>query len=258
MLILLSPAKTLDFETPVPTDKGDQPRFSADAARLIDVLKDKSLSDVRRLMALSPSLAALNVERYRSWRQRPNHAATRQALFAFRGDVYQGLDANSFTARDINWAERRIRILSGLYGVLRPLDRIQPYRLEMGTRLSTQRGSNLYEFWGDKLTRALAAELETARPKACINLASNEYFGAIDADALGARVISPRFLDQARNGDFRVLSFFAKRARGLMAAWLVRERVTTIAAIEAFAEDGYRLDAPRSTPDRPTFIRERR
>ncbi|MFK8051839.1 MAG: peroxide stress protein YaaA [Woeseiaceae bacterium] len=256
MIILLSPAKTLDYETPAPLAKTSEPEFVEDSATLIRGLKKQSVSDIRSLMKLSPTLAELNVARYQAWKKTPDHAATKQAIFAFKGDVYQGFEADSLSARDINWAQKRIRILSGLYGVLKPLDRMQPYRLEMGTRLKTQAGASLYDFWGDRLTRRLASELDGVTPKACINLASNEYFKAVDPSGLGAKLVTPKFLDFSR-GEYRFLSFFAKRARGLMARWLVTERVTTLKSLVDFDVQGYRYSESHSQDGQPTFIRDK-
>ncbi|MEN7343026.1 MAG: peroxide stress protein YaaA [Pseudomonadota bacterium] len=255
MIILLSPAKTLDYDSKAPLKKFSEPQFQSESLKLIGLLKKRSASEIRSLMKLSPALAELNVERYRAFRKDPAPDMTKQAIYAFKGDVYLGLDATTLSARDINWAQRRLRILSGLYGVLRPLDRMQPYRLEMGTRLQNARGQNLYDFWQSRLTDALAGEVAQAKTKLCVNLASNEYFGAIDADALGARILTPKFLDYSR-GDYRFLSFFAKKARGLMARWLIEERVTTAKAIADFDVDGYRFCPERSSTNQPVFIRD--
>ncbi|MEM7611146.1 MAG: peroxide stress protein YaaA [Pseudomonadota bacterium] len=256
MIILLSPAKTLDFSAPADPKSATEPQFGNDAAKLIRVLKTQAPADVRRLMKLSEPLAQLNVDRYQAWRKSPDPAATREAILAFKGDVYQGLQADQFNKRDLNYAQRRIRILSGLYGILRPLDLMQPYRLEMGTRLENPGGKDLYAFWRQKLTRALNDDVASRSPKAFINLASNEYFSAIDSDALAAPVIAPRFLDYNR-GDYRILSFFAKKARGAMASWLIRERVKRVADIAGFDLDGYRYCDQRSSNARPTFIRDK-
>lgn len=256
MIILLSPAKTLDYDREAPIEKSSEPAFTDQSAQLIKVLRKKSVSDIRSLMKLSPALAEQNVQRYRAWRSSPDFAATKPAIYAFRGDVYQGFDADSLSLRDINWAQNRVRILSGLYGVLRPLDLMQPYRLEMGTRLSNPGGETLYDFWRETVTARLRDELTGAKPKICVNLASNEYFKAVDASALGARIITPRFLDYSRD-DYRIVSFFAKRARGLMARWLVTARVKSAKAIANFEEQGYRFSEAHSETDQPTFIRDK-
>ncbi|MEO0576519.1 MAG: peroxide stress protein YaaA [Pseudomonadota bacterium] len=254
MIIVLSPAKTLDLEHDQRLP-ATQPRFADQAESLIQVLRKKRPADIKKLMKLSPALTTLNHERYHAWRREPDAAATRQAVLAFRGDVYQGLDADSFTRRDLTFAQSRLRILSGLYGVLRPLDSMQAYRLEMGTKLANIEGKDLYAFWRDTATASLAEEIAASKPKVLVNLASNEYFSVVDASQLPGRVIAPRFLDFSR-GDYRVLSFFAKRARGRMAGWLIRERVSSIKAIAGFNLDGYRYSEERSTPDQPVFIRK--
>ncbi|MEL6869783.1 MAG: peroxide stress protein YaaA [Pseudomonadota bacterium] len=255
MIIVLSPAKTLDLEHDH-TLPASEPLFNDQAATLIDVLRKKRPAAIAKLMKLSPALTTLNHQRYAAWQPKPDAAATRQAIHAFRGDVYQGLDADSLTRRDLNYAQKHLRILSGLYGVLRPLDSMQAYRLEMGTRLANPRGKDLYAFWREQATQYLASEIEQSRPKALINLASNEYFGAVDADALPGSVIAPRFLDYNR-GDYRVLSFFAKRARGRMAGWLIRARIKSLKAIQDFDLDGYRYSDAHSSSAQPTFIRKK-
>ena len=257
MIIVLSPAKTLDFDSPLPTDKHTKPRFQSEARQLVEILRGKSEQEISKLMNLSPKLTKLNVERYRNFSGRATTTNARPALLAFRGDVYQGLQADQFDARDLNYAQDHLRILSGLYGVLRPLDLMQPYRLEMGTSLPNEAGRDLYAFWGDRITRALNEELANQKPKALINLASNEYFGAVNEDLLDGRIVTPVFKDRAKSGDYRVLSFFAKRARGMMASWIIRERVDTLKGLTGFAEEGYRYSAEQSEPDRPVFLREK-
>jgi len=258
MIIVLSPAKTLDFDSPLPTDKHTKPRFQSDARKLVEILRGKSEKEIAALMNLSPKLTKLNAERYRDFSDRATANNARPALLAFKGDVYQGLQAEQFDARDLNYAQDHLRILSGLYGVLRPLDLMQPYRLEMGTSLANEAGKDLYAFWGDRITRALNEELAAQKPKALINLASNEYFGAVNEDLLDGRIVTPVFKDRAKNGDYRVLSFFAKRARGMMAAWIIRERIDTLKGLTDFAEEGYRYSEEQSAPDRPVFLRDKR
>jgi len=257
MIIVLSPAKTLDFESPLPTDKHTKPRFQREARKLVEILRGKSETEISKLMSLSPKLTKLNVERYREFSGRPSTKNARPALLAFRGDVYQGLQADEFDARDLNYAQDHLRILSGLYGMLRPLDLMQPYRLEMGTSLANDAGRDLYAFWGDRITRALNEELANQKPKALINLASNEYFGAVNEGLLDGRIVTPVFKDRAKGGDYRVLAFFAKRARGMMASWIIRERVDTLKGLTGFAEEGYRYSAEQSEPDRPVFLRDK-
>lgn len=257
MLTLLSPAKSLDYESPLPTSKHTQPRMLDRAEELIEVLRDKSVSELRELMDISEDLAVLNHERYQDFTTPFTTDNARPAVLAFDGDVYTGMDAReSFGERDFTEANKTVRILSGLYGVLRPLDLIQPYRLEMGTKLATDRGDRLYDFWGDTITEQLNADLaESPGPDGVVNLASNEYFSAVEVDELDGRVISPRFLDEAKDGSFRVIAFWAKQARGAMAGWIVRERIRTYKHLTDFDQDGYRYDPERSTPDEPTFVR---
>jgi len=255
MIIVLSPAKTLDFESPLATDKHTKPRFQSEARKLVEILRGKSEKEIASLMNLSPKLTKLNVERYRAFSDRASAKNARPALLAFKGDVYQGLQAQHFDARDLNYAQDHLRILSGLYGVLRPLDLMQPYRLEMGTSLANEAGKDLYAFWGERITSALNEELADQKPKALVNLASNEYFGAVNEELLDGRIVTPVFKDRAKSGDYRVLGFFAKRARGMMAAWIIRERVDTLKRLTDFAEEGYRYSEEKSAPDRPVFLR---
>ena len=257
MLIVVSPAKSLDYESRLPTKKHSQPAMLDRSAELIDVMRTKSPDDLSDLMSISPSLAELNFERFLNWNPEFTTANARPAMLAFSGDVYLGLDAaNSFTERDFTHAQKTLRILSGLYGVLRPLDLMQPYRLEMGTKLATDAGRDLYGFWGHTITDALNADL-AASPgaNALINLASNEYFGAVQPDRLEGKLISPAFLDAKDGGEPKIISFFAKRARGEMAGWIIRERIKSIRALRDFTGMGYRYDAERSTADRPVFVR---
>lgn len=258
MISLLSPAKSLDYESRLPTRKHSEPRMLAQAEQLIGVMRQKSPDEVAELMSISDDLADLNVQRYADFTTPFTPRNARPAVLAFTGDVYQGMDPwHRFDERDFTEAQKTVRILSGLYGVLRPLDLMQPYRLEMGTKLRTDRGDTLYDFWGRDITDVLNADLaESPGPDVVINLASGEYFRSVDVEKLDGRLISPRFLDQASNGDYRIVSFHAKRARGEMAGWLVRNRVRTIKAISDFDEAGYRFDPERSTDDEPTFIRD--
>lgn len=257
MLTLLSPAKSLDYESPLPTRKHSEPRLLDRAEELVGVLRDKSVGEVRELMDISEDLAVLNVERYQDFTTPFTTDNARPAVLAFAGDVYTGMDAiGTFGERDFTEANKTVRILSGLYGVLRPLDLMQPYRLEMGTKLSTDRGDRLYDYWGDTITEQLNADLaESPGPDGFVNLASNEYFSSVDTSKLEGRVISPRFLDEGKGGDFKVIAFWAKQARGAMAGWIVRERVRTYKGLSDFDLDGYAYDPVRSTPDEPTFIR---
>jgi uncharacterized protein len=257
MLLLLSPAKSLNFETPAPKavlKKATQPLFTAQAATLIQHLQKKSASQVAALMDLSPALASLNVERYAAWVAQPLPAASKPAVLAFDGDVYGGLDASSLGAADLNWAQKHLVILSGLYGALRPLDHILPHRLEMGTALKTAAGNNLYAHWGEQLAEHLNERLADARTPTVVNLASVEYAQAALRPSLKARVIECRFEDW-KDGRYKVISFFAKRARGLMARHAITSRATSPAALRGFTAQGYALDAPSSTPQHLVFQR---
>ncbi|HAF69318.1 MAG TPA: peroxide stress protein YaaA [Acidimicrobiaceae bacterium] len=254
MLIVLSPAKRLDFESELLTHKHSVPAFIDDSSELVKELVKKSPADLGQLMNLSPALSDLNAERFQDWEEDFTTRNSRPALLAFQGDVYVGMDVARYTERDFTRAQKTIRILSGLHGVLRPLDLIQPYRLEMGTSLTTSRGQGLYEFWGNRISESLAVDLEGHRSRVLINLASKEYFSAVDESLLGARVVSPRFLDE-KNGKFKIISLYAKQARGAMASWLVLNRIDSPNLISGFAELGYEYCPERSTPGEPTFIR---
>ena len=256
MLSVLSPAKSLDYESKLPTRKRSQPRMLRHAEDLVDIMVTRSPDELAAMMDISPDLAELNAKRFADFTTPFDRHNARPAVLAFSGDVYQGLDARSFGERDFTEAQKTVRILSGLYGVLRPLDLMQPYRLEMGTRLETDRGRSLYDWWGDDITDVLRSDLAASPgPDALINLASEEYFRSVRSDALDVRVISPRFLDANDAGEYRVVSFFAKRARGALAGWLVRNRVRTLKGIRAFDGLGYRFDPERSTTEEPTFVR---
>lgn len=261
MLFLISPAKTLDFETPVPAAlerKLSEPLFAADAQALIEVLRKKSARQVAALMDLSPALAELNVARYAAWQAAPAPSITRPAARAFDGDVYDGLDAPSLSRDDLHWAQAHLRILSGLYGLLRPLDLMRPYRLEMGTRWANARGDDLYAFWGSRLARTLDAELAAGDgDPVLVNLASDEYFRAVDRQALHARVVQPVFQDGTPQAGYKVVSFHAKRARGLMARHLITRRATRIDELKTFDGGGYRFVAGASTADKWVFRRDK-
>ena len=258
MLVIISPAKTLDFETPAATRKHSLPSFIPQSKQLIDTLRNQSPADLARLMGISTRLADLNYQRYAEWRPPFTPDNAKQAILAFKGDVYQGLDAGAFSKRDLSWAQNHVRILSGLYGLLRPLDLIQPYRLEMGTRLQTGARRDLYDFWGDQLTGALNEALQNSgrggRP-VLLNLASNEYFKAVDPAKLDARIITPTFKD-LKHGRYKFISFFAKRARGLMTSYVVKERISTVKALKAFDWGGYRYAEALSGEDEWVFLRD--
>lgn len=260
MIALLSPAKSLDLESPLATRRSSQPRLLDRAGELVDIMRHRSPDDLADLMSISAELAALNVQRYQDFTTPFTPDNARPAILTFAGDVYQGIAAGDrFGERDFTEAQKTIRILSGLYGVLRPLDLIQPYRLEMGTKLATGRGDTLYDWWGGEITDVLNADLaESPGPDVVVDLASDEYASAVQPDRLAGRVIRPRFLDRTKAGEYRIVSFHAKRARGEMAAWLVLNRVRTAKAITRFDAAGYAYDPGRSTADRPTFVRDPR
>lgn len=273
MLILISPAKTLDYASPLTVTKFTQPEFMTQSQELIDQLRGLTPKRIAGLMSLSDKLAALNVDRYQSWQQPFKPGDARQAVLAFKGDVYIGLEAGSMTARDFNYAQKHLRILSGLHGVLRPLDLIQPHRLEMGTSLKNRRGKDLYAFWKETITASLNTQLSNSK-SLVVNLASQEYFKAVDSDGIDGRVITPVFKDlkstgstkakvktisrqSARAGDdYKIISFYAKKARGRMARYLIDERVKTISGIKAFACDGYRWNESLSSGDELVFTRD--
>jgi cytoplasmic iron level regulating protein YaaA (DUF328/UPF0246 family) len=257
MLYLLSPAKTLDYDTPVPPellDRATRPQFVPRSAALIDVLKTKTPAQIASLMSLSDPLAQLNVARYAAWRRTFTPANSKPAVLAFNGDVYEGLDAKSLGAADLDWAQDHVVILSGLYGALRPLDLMQPYRLEMGTKLHTDAAQDLYGFWGDTLAEHLNRRQRGERAPVVVNLASQEYSRAALRPKLNARVIECVFEDW-KGGQYKVIGFFAKRARGLMARHAIRRRIETPQALEGFADEGYAFDAAVSSPDRLVFRR---
>lgn len=244
MLLVLSPAKRLDFTEADPALPASERRFQKDTASLAATARNQTQADLRRLMSLSADLAKLNQARFKAFE--PSSISGVQAAFAFAGDVYQGLQARELDTRALDWAQDHVRILSGFYGVLRPLDRIQPYRLEMGTRLKTRRGTSLYDFWGDRLSKQLNEDAKGMSDPTLVNLASQEYFGAVDAKALKLPVLTCHFLEE-KNGERKVISFFAKKARGTMARFAIDERVEKVADLKAFDRDGYRFDKAAST-----------
>lgn len=242
MIVVISPAKTLDFETPLVTDRYTQPAFIAESSQLITIAKKLSPAQLASLMKISDKLAHLNVERFNSWQPEFNLQNSRPAILAFKGDVYTGLQAEQFNQQDLDFAQQHLRILSGLYGLLKPLDLMQPYRLEMGTKLANPRGDNLYQFWGTQLTERLNQELKAGEHQALINLASDEYFKAVQADKITLPVIKPVFLDE-KNGKFKVISFYAKKARGLMSRYIIQHRLTKPAELQNFNLEGYQFSA---------------
>jgi cytoplasmic iron level regulating protein YaaA (DUF328/UPF0246 family) len=254
MLIVLSPAKSLDYESAPTTDVHTQPEFIARSAELIKHLRELSLAQIASLMHISDPLAALNAERFASWSHKFTTKNAKQAVLAFNGDVYGGLDAASLTGKQLDYTQTNIRILSGLYGVLRPLDLMQPYRLEMGTRFANPAGKDLYAFWGDEVSLALKRVLAEHKSKTLINLASEEYFKAVRPKVLDAQVITPVFQDW-KGGKYKIISFFAKRARGLMARYAVSHAVKAPEKLKAFDVEGYAYVPDASTENTWMFRR---
>ncbi|MEZ5378446.1 MAG: peroxide stress protein YaaA [Acidimicrobiales bacterium] len=257
VLCVVSPAKSLDYESPLATKKRSEPMMLERAGELVTIMRTKSVDDLRQLMSISQPLAELNFERFQDWEPPFTPKNARPAVLAFNGDTYQGLDAaNRFTERDFTHAQKTLRILSGLYGVLRPLDLIQPYRLEMGSKVANRAGRDLYAYWRPTVTEQLNSDL-AASPgaNALINLASTEYFGAVDTAAVDGKVVTPIFLDADADGEYRTVGFFAKRARGTMAGWIITERIKSVRALREFTGMGYRFDPERSTTDQPVFVR---
>ncbi|CAH0289755.1 hypothetical protein SRABI118_04034 [Massilia sp. Bi118] len=252
MLIVLSPAKSLDLDSKPTTKLHTSPQFIDRAAELIRVLKDYSPAQVGELMDISDQLAVLNVTRYASWH--PDHADARQAVMSFDGDVYGGLDARSLKPKALAWVQDHVRILSGLYGLLRPLDQMHPYRLEMGTKLANPRGKDLYAFWGETVTQALNETLAAQGATALVNLASEEYFRSVKPKLLNVPVITPVFEDW-KNGKYKIISFFAKRARGMMARYAAEKGITDPVKLKKFDADGYAFDKAASTEREWVFRR---
>jgi len=253
MLMVVSPAKTLDYETELPIQEFSQPELLDDAQELISQLKKLTPSDVASLMKLSDKLADLNVSRFAHWKRPFTQENARPAIYAFKGDVYTGLDAYSLKKSDMNFAQKHLRMLSGLYGLLKPLDLMQPYRLEMGTKFENKRGANLYEFWGHTITDKLNDEMK--KGEVLLNLASNEYFKSVKPKDLNADVITPVFKDE-KNGQYKVISFYAKKARGLMAAYVIKNRIKDVEEIKKFDTSGYRFSEEMSKPKEWVFIRD--
>ncbi len=226
-----------------------------DSEQLIDILTTKSPLDLEKMMGISSKLAQLNAERYHQWSRPFNKKNAKQALLAFKGDVYTGLNAETFSEADFLYAQEHLRILSGLYGVLRPLDLIQPYRLEMGIKLENSRGKNLYEFWGERITKKLNSQLKKIESDTILNLASNEYFKSVKHKELNGKLVTPVFKDW-KNGQYKMISFFAKKARGTMSAWLIQQQVEDLAKLKRFKIDGYKYSAAESSPEKPVFLRK--
>lgn len=255
MLMVISPAKTLDYETAPATERHTLPRHLQHSRELIEVLRDKSPQEIGKLMSISDKLAALNVARFGSWSDTFTPDNSKQALLAFKGDVYTGIHAEDFSEDDFDFAQQHLRMLSGLYGILRPLDLMQPYRLEMGTKLANPRGKDLYTFWGNHITDWLNDELAEQGNGVLLNLASQEYFGAVKPKALQGRLIETVFRDQ-KNGQYKIISFYAKKARGLMARYVIKERLKDPEGLKDFNLDGYYYDPASSGPDKLVFLRD--
>ncbi len=251
MLIVISPAKKLDYTGSVKTPLFTQPELLDHSQELLQGLKTLAPQDVSSLMNLSDKLGALNFERFQEWQTPFTLDNARPAVLAFKGDVYQGLDAGSMNDADLRWAQDHLRILSGLYGLLRPLDLMQAYRLEMGTKVANPRGANLYQFWGDIIT----TELNKTGTSVLVNLASNEYFKSVRKKDIAARIITPVFMDK-KNDRYKVISFYAKKARGLMSSYIIRNRIADAEKIKNFGSDGYSYNAALSEADRWVFVRD--
>jgi cytoplasmic iron level regulating protein YaaA (DUF328/UPF0246 family) len=254
MLVLLSPAKTLDYESPRVTERFSQPELLSESTRLIAHCRTLTPAQLASLMSISDKLAGLNAARFAEWQPEFDLDNARQAILAFKGDVYTGLAVADFSAEDFEFAQQHLRILSGLYGVLRPLDLMQAYRLEMGTRLANERGKDLYTFWGSRITEHLNLALAEQSTPLVLNLASEEYFKAVKPKALAGRLISPVFEDE-KNGKYKIISFHAKKARGMMARFIIKQRIDRPEGVLDFAEQGYRYCPEGSTPERPLFRR---
>lgn len=257
MLMVISPAKTLDFTSPLTTQAYTQPDMLERSQELINIVRQLTPDQLRALMGISDKLTLLNVARFNEWQRPFTPENARQAILAFKGDVYAGLQAETFDEAAFTFAQKHLRILSGLYGVLRPLDLIQPYRLEMGIRLANSAGHDLYHYWGETLTGSFDQTLKEQNENTLLNLASDEYFKAINPKKLKVSIVKPVFLDE-KNGQFKVISFYAKRARGLMVRYVIQHRLTQPAQLEAFSEEGYYFDQQNSTLHEPVFKRNQR
>ena len=256
MLILVSPAKTLDYESDIRIDDFSIASHLSDSEILIKELQKKNPDDLSSLMGLSEKLSILNFERYMNWKKpiKPSDN-TRQAIFAFKGDVYQGLDVNSLSKAEINYAQKNLCILSGLYGLLKPLDLMYPYRLEMGTKMKNKHGDNLYKFWGSKINKTINDLSKENKSKAIVNLASVEYFSVLKKDQINLPVINPVFKDY-KNGNYKIISFFAKKARGTMARFIIQNKIKKSEDLIGFDLDGYRYSKKESKENSPVFLRK--
>ncbi|MDG1495034.1 MAG: peroxide stress protein YaaA [Porticoccaceae bacterium] len=250
MLVVISPAKKLDYSSSIEAPLLSQPALLDHAEELSKGLKALAPQDVSSLMSLSDKLGALNYERFQEWQTPFNKENAKAAVLAFKGDVYQGLDADNLSVEDLHWAQDHLRILSGLYGVLRPLDLMQAYRLEMGTKFANARGKDLYQFWGDVITD----ELNRVESSVLVNLASNEYFKSVHKKAIAARIVTPVFMDK-KDDKYKIISFYAKKARGLMSRYIIQNRITEVEQLNQFDSDGYQYNAALSEADAPVFLR---
>jgi uncharacterized protein len=255
MLVVISPAKTLDYETPATTQTHSFPAYLNDSSELITQLRQLTPPEVSGLMSISAKLGDLNFGRYLNWQPEFTPHNAKQSVLAFKGDVYTGLDAESLSEEQLQWAQNHLRILSGLYGLLRPLDLMQPYRLEMGTKLVNSRGKNLYEFWGEKITDGLNQELKEGKNQALINLASNEYFKSVKPKSLNAEVITPVFKDW-KNDKYKIISFYAKKARGLMSRYIIENNIEDPEQLKQFDVAGYSYNPAMSSAREWVFTRE--
>ena len=255
MLMVISPAKTLDYETPPATARFTQPQYLDHSQELIEQLRELSPQQIGELMHLSDKLSGLNAARFGSWTPAFTPENAKQALLAFKGDVYTGLNAVDFNEADFDYAQTHLRMLSGLYGLLRPLDLMMPYRLEMGTKLANARGKDLYAFWGTRISEWLNEALAEQGDDVLLNLASNEYFSAVKKSALNARIINTEFKD-LKNGQHKIISFYAKKARGMMSRFVIKERINNPDHLKQFDEQGYRFSAEQSKPDLLVFLRD--
>jgi len=254
MLLVVSPAKNLDYESSIPNVTPTQPRFENQIKSLIETCRHLSPADLSSLMGISDKLALLNAERFNSFTLPFDQSNARPALYAFNGDVYTGLDALSLKPEAVEFAQSHLRILSGLYGVLRPLDLMQPYRLEMGIKLKTEQGKNLYEYWDTQITELLNKDIAEQGDNVLVNLASNEYFSAVKKKSLNAMVITPQFKDE-KNGQYKIISFYAKKARGMMARYIIENQLSTVADLKDFDYGGYAFDESSSSETDYVFKR---
>ncbi|MEN1832047.1 peroxide stress protein YaaA [Pseudomonas lijiangensis] len=255
MLMVISPAKTLDYETPPTTERFTQPQYLDHSQELITQLRELTPAQIGELMHLSDKLSGLNAARFGSWTPAFTPDNAKQALLAFKGDVYTGLQAEALTDAQLSYAQDHLRMLSGLYGLLRPLDLMQPYRLEMGTKLANSRGKDLYAFWGTRISEWLNQALADQGDDLLLNLASNEYFSAVKRSSLKARIIDTEFKD-LKNGQYKIISFYAKKARGMMSRFVITEQINTPEALKDFDAQGYRYSAEQSTTDKLVFLRD--